>query len=204
MLLIALTENNWLFAGIAELMPEVLCLRMEFDSCHLPPEVRAADRFMVVVDSQIFFRGEWAAFNALRALRNDASVVWLTRKNSGRVFPLESQGDRLLSHNLDIVSLRVVLRNLLWGQSTGTAGGVDYVSTTELTLTERRLLPGFVSGLSVQVFSRITGIPVKTLHAHRQSILVKTGFRKQAFLQFVYERNHGLPGIPVPEGICPV
>ncbi|WP_323169252.1 transcriptional regulator [Pantoea agglomerans] len=202
MLLVVLTENNWLYAGLAALLPEMLCLRMKFGACRLPGEVRAADHIMVVVDGQIFLRGEWDAFNALRARRTDASVVWLTGKNTGKVFPVESRGDRLLTQDLDIVSLRIALRKPSWGQSTGLTIGADYVAATELTLTERRLLPGFMSGMSVHVFSRLTGIPVKTLHTHRYNILAETGFRKLAFLQFVYERNHGLPGVPALEDIC--
>lgn len=38
-------------------------------------------------------------------------------------------------------------------------------------------------------------MPVKTLYAHRQNILNKTGLRQPSFLRFVYERNKGLPGI---------
>ncbi|WP_314920638.1 hypothetical protein [Pantoea brenneri] len=37
-LLIVMTENNWLFAGLSDLLPEMTCLRMDYASQHMPRE----------------------------------------------------------------------------------------------------------------------------------------------------------------------
>ncbi|HEQ3521861.1 TPA: transcriptional regulator [Citrobacter freundii] len=140
-LLIVLTEDRWLYAGLAALMPEIVCRQAGFCTHRLPREVRSARRIIIAVDSRIVFRGEWSSLTALKALRPDATVVWLTQ-------------------------------------------------------TEHRLLPLFLSGASVPLLSKLTGKRLKTLYSHRHKILLKTGFRHPAFLQFVYERNRGLPGIP--------
>lgn len=193
MLLIVLTENNWLFEGFSVLLPEMVCRQIKFGENHFSSEVNKASRILVVVDCLIFFRGEWTALNALRAHRHDVTVVWLTHKNTGRVFPQESRGERVLAKDLGIVSLRLALRRA--SQGTEIKGYEDYVSASELSLAERRLLPYFVSGMNIHLMSRLTGITAKTLYTHRIKILAKTGFRKLVFLQFVYERNWGLPGI---------
>ncbi|MGU3428879.1 helix-turn-helix transcriptional regulator [Enterobacter hormaechei] len=196
-MLIVLTDNSWLYAGLAALMPEMVCRQAGFGTWQLRQlfsEVRNARRVVIAVDSRILFRGEWTVLKALQVLRSDATVVWLTREETGRVFPVGSRGDRIVPLQQDIVSLRLALRRAaLWAEPRREE---ERVAGNGLTLTERRLLPLFLSGVSVPVLSRLTGIPVKTLYSHRHKILAKTGFRQPAFLQFVYERNRGLPGIP--------
>ncbi|WP_279052187.1 helix-turn-helix transcriptional regulator [Cedecea davisae] len=191
---IVLTDNSWLYAGLAALMPEMLCLQAGFCAHRLPREVWVARRIIIAVDSRIVFRGEWTVFNALQVLRPDATTVWLTREETGRVFPAGSRGDRIVAQKQNIVSLRLALRRLsLWADPRREE---VRVAGNGLTLTERRLLPLFLSGMRVPALSRLTGRPVKTLYTHRHKILAKTGFRQMVFLQFVYERNGGLPGIP--------
>ncbi|ELW1648929.1 response regulator transcription factor [Enterobacter oligotrophicus] len=198
-LMVILTENNWLYAGLSALMPEMVCLPLRFSADRLPYIIGDVDRVLVVVDSRIIFRGEWSALNALKAKRPDATVVWLALKETGRVFPVESQGVRVLAQKLDIASLHFALRRTLYNPDS--LMGEEYVEGTDLTLTERCLLPYFVSGLQMHVISRLTGKPVKTLYTHRHNILEKMGFRLPVFLQFVHERNQGLPGIPELEHI---
>jgi len=193
-LLIVLTDNYWLYAGLAALLPEMVCLQAGFSAHRLPREVRHARRVIIAVDSRIVFRGEWSVFNALRARRPDATAVWLTREETGRVFPAGSRGERIVPQQQDIVSLCLALRRA-W-QWAELRREDERVAGYGLTLTERRLLPLFLSGVSVPVLSQLTGRTVKTLYTHRHKILAKTGFRQPAFLQFVYERNRGLPGIP--------
>lgn len=193
-LLIVLTENRWLYAGIVALLPEMVCLQTGFSAHRLSREVRYARRVIIAVDSRILFRGEWSSLTALKARRSDATVVWLTREETGRVFPLESRGERIVHQQQDIVSLRLALRRTLqWEEP---RRGEERVAGNDLTLTERSLLPLFLSGASVPLLSKLTGKPLKTLYSHRHKILSKTGFRQLSFLQFVYERNRGWPGIP--------
>lgn len=192
-LLMILTENNWLFAGLAALLPEMVCMKMRFNTCQPPQEVNDFRRVVIAVDSLLFFRGEWATFNNLKARRPDATVVWLTREVTGRMFPVESRGERILAQKLDIASLRLALRRALhWAES---LSDDECVEALGLTLTERYLLPYFLSGLSIYTLSRLTDRAVKTLYTYRQRILEKTGFRQAIFLQFVHDRNRRQYGI---------
>lgn len=194
MLFIVLTENNWLFEGLSALLPEMVCRQIVFSDCHVPLEVNNTGRILVAVDCQIFFRGEWKALKTLRTYRPDITVVWLTRMETGRIFPAGSRGDRILKQQQDIFSLRDALRRVVQWQEF--RKGEECVTAIDLTLTERRLLPLFLSGESVPLLSKLTGKPLKTLYSHRHNILSKTGFRQLAFLQFVYERNEGLRESP--------
>ncbi|MGR3184185.1 helix-turn-helix transcriptional regulator [Enterobacter cancerogenus] len=187
-LLIVLTENCWLYNGFASLLPEMDCMMLEFSSKQLPDAVRKAGRVIVVVDTLIFFRGEWESYNYLKLYRPDTLMFWLSREETGCAFPVKSRGERVLNHKQDILSLR----NALLGRPEKKEYAM-YVRPTNLTLTERILLPSLFSGMDAKLLSRITGKSVKTLYSHRQKILAKTGFRQASFLQFVYNQNHGLP-----------
>lgn len=189
-LLIVLTDNSWLHAGLAALLPEMDCLQVRFCVQCLPCESRHTQRVIIAVDSQIMFRGEWTAFNSLKTLRPDATIVWLIRKETGRLFPTGSRSERIVHQQQDIVSLRLALRSAVLQRAESRR-----VVGTGLTPTERRLLPFFLSGRNVPELSQLTGKSIKTLYSHRHKILSKTGFRQLSFLKLVYERNHGLPGI---------
>ncbi|MGQ3664454.1 transcriptional regulator [Citrobacter braakii] len=198
-LLIVLTENSWLYAGLAALLPDMVSLQTGFSTCRLPCGAIDARQVLIAVDCRIFFRGEWAVFNALKVLRPDATVVWLTRKETGGLFPVESRGDRILAQNLDITSLHFgLMRMLLWAEP---REDEEYVRSAGLTVMEHCLLPYFMSGLSMPVISRLTAKSHKTLYIHRLNILAKTGFRQWVFLQFVCKRNRGLLSIPELEHI---
>lgn len=56
-LLIVLTDNSWLYAGLAALLPEMVCLQAGFSAHRLPREVRYARHVIIAVDSRILFRG---------------------------------------------------------------------------------------------------------------------------------------------------
>ncbi|MDU4993391.1 MAG: transcriptional regulator [Klebsiella quasipneumoniae] len=195
--LVVLKENTWFFAGLDALLPEMTCLRMDYRADGVPPEARDADEVIIAVDSLIFFRGEWGAFTALRADRPDASVVWLTREYTGRIFPQASRGDLILAARQDLTSLGYGLRSVRRSAASGLQR--DRVKPVSLTATECRLLPYFTAGADLHVLSRRMGCAVKTLYAHRQSVMAKAGFRQQLFLQYVYVCNPGFAAIFNPE-----
>lgn len=61
-LLIVLTEDRWLYAGLAALLPEMVCRLSGFFARRLPHKVRYAGQVLIAVDSRILFRGELSAF----------------------------------------------------------------------------------------------------------------------------------------------
>lgn len=197
-LLVVITENNWLFTGINDLLPEMTCLKLGYDTENLPQEVKNVRNIIIAVDSLIIFRGEWMTFNKLRAHREDISVVWLTQEHTGRIFPATSRGDRILSQKQDITSLYHTLREIAEHSSLCRINA-DRVIPVSLTLTEQRLLPFFTAGVSLSALSRQLGCAIKTLYHHRNSIVTKAGFRQPAFLEYVYHCNPGFSCLFSPE-----
>lgn len=189
-----MTENRWLYLGLAALMPEMICVNLRFSDSRLLDIIREAGRLLIVVDSRIILRGEWTALDALKMKRPDARLIWLILNETGRFFPEGNRGDMILAQRLDIVSLYLALKRMLSGFSQG-----EYVKGIELTKKEHCLLPYFASGLSMHEISQLTNTPVKTLYTHRQKILAKAGLRQPAFLHYVYKCNQGLPRIPKPQ-----
>lgn len=192
--LIVLTENVWLFEGLSALLPDIFCCMVRFDA--MPPERMAVDylRVIIAVDCMIFFNGQWDVFKTLLKARPDASVVWLTRDQTGGVFPVHRSGDRIVGQKQDLMSLRRALR-AMYGPTEARRYDSNRVRPVWLTDTEYWLLPYFFAGLDTRRLSAVTGLNVKILYYHRRKILEKTGFRSISFLQLVYEKNHGLPGV---------
>jgi len=185
-ILVVLTENTWLYAGLTAMLPEMRCLRMNFNTSNLPCEIQDATRIIIAVDCRVFFSGEWTAFNHLRVKKPGSEVVWMVREETGPSFPAGKYGEYVLGQKQDIVSLGKTLRNRYLNCR-------DNVSPASLSSVERFLLPYFMSGMSMPKISGLTGKAVKVLYRHRRSIMLKTGFRNAAFMQFVYSQNQGLP-----------
>ncbi|MFK3914844.1 transcriptional regulator [Enterobacter cancerogenus] len=163
-ILVIFTENTWLYEGLAALMPEMSCVMSGFTAVKLSDNIKGAGKVFIAVDSRIFFRGEWGGINKLLSCRPDATFIWLTRKETGRVFPAGNRGDLIVHQQQDIVSLRLALwRAGTWANPRREE---DRVADNGLTLTERRILPLFLSGWSVPMLSRMTGKPAKTMYTH--------------------------------------
>lgn len=189
-LMVILTENIWLYAGLSALIPELICVHLPFSDSHLPDIIAEAERVIIIVDSRIILRGEWSALNALNLKIPGATIVWLKLNETGWLFPEENHGDWVLPQKLNPAVLHQALKRVFSGLSES-----ERVKKIELTHTERSLLPYFVSDLSMHTISRLTGRDAKTLYTHRYRILTKAGLRLPVFLKFIFKRNQGLLGI---------
>jgi hypothetical protein len=198
-LLIVLTENHWLYAGLAALQPEITSQRMDFSNRPRTEEFSHARRIFIVVDSAIFLQGEWMAFTTLLTQRPDASVVWLMWDDTGRLLPEGTPEYMILKQKQDVASLHNAILQILRG--TQTERNDACVSPVVLTQTEFDLLPSLMSRVNIPKLARVTGIPTDKLYRYRYNIMKKTGFRQPVFLQLVYERNNGLPGVTLTEKI---
>jgi len=189
-LLIVLTDNSWLQKGIAMLMPEVTCCRIAFESRTSPAEFDNVSRVVIAVDCRIFIRGEWTAFQELLVRRKDATVIWLTRPETGLMLPRERRCDRRVGQLMGIRSIRKILSDVMNERTDR-----NDVPLLALTLTEQKILPYFLAGISIGTLSRMTGLAEKTLHTHRRRILVKNGFRAWCYFQHIHQRNPAIQDI---------
>lgn len=192
-LFVVLTENNYLFFGISGLLKEKTCILVNFAENRIDSHVLQANKVTIVVDCLIIFSGVWNAFNTLQAFRPDATVVWLARSETGRVFPPGRQGDCILDQKMNPVILRHALKYPLTLPVNKRVS--ERVQSIYLTKMERDFLHAFLRGVPVTDLSVQTGKPTNLLYRYRQRIILKTGIKSIHFLQLIYKRNEGLPGV---------
>lgn len=183
--IIILTENNWLYAGLQALFPNICCDRLNVCSYSMF-ENKENVRLILVVDCLIFLSKKSVSLNSVLECYSNATVVWLKRSETGLIFPQGRQGDKVINQNLNVNEIRNTLRKLLFRTEKFPPGK----PIKELTLTnkEKRLLPFFLSEMNIHAVSKLTGTSVKTLYTHRRNILNKTGFRTMGFLRIVYDK----------------
>ncbi|HIF2548587.1 TPA: helix-turn-helix transcriptional regulator [Salmonella enterica] len=183
--IIVLTENNWLYAGLQALFPNIYCDRLNVCGYSMFENDENV-RLILVVDCLIFLSKKCMSLNTVLEYYSKATVVWLKRRETGLVFPQGRQGDKVISLDLNVNEIRNTLRKLLFRTEKLPPGKC----IKELTLTnkEKRLLPLFISEMNMHTLSKLTGHSVKTLYTHRRNILNKTGFRTIGFLRLVYDK----------------
>lgn len=192
-LLITITDNSWLHAGVKALLPDMANIHLRFGDILESDIIRNASKIFVLIDCRIVLNGTWDNYNSLINLRPDSTVIWLSRMETGLLFPQGRQGDRLLAQNLDIASLSETLKRTAKDVKHGKK--VATIKNINLTFAESRLLNFFCSNLNIHTISKLTGKSVKTLYIHRQNILLKTGLRHPAFLQLALQRSPWLLGL---------
>lgn len=180
--LIIITQNTWLYEGIAALLPGVRCLLMRFEDNCLPGKLEDSVRTPILVDSMILFYGLVDAFNILKASFPEPEVVWLSLNITGKLLPACWRNSWILEQKQPAVALRRELVNILRSSSLLRQPN----GSAWLTKTECFLLSYFLSDLSMRYIARMTGKPEKTLYLHRRNILLKTGLSQIAFLRFLY------------------
>lgn len=182
--LIVLTENYCLYAGLKALFPEMHSYNLNFGEAYISDVVEYGSKMVVVVDSLIFLSGKWKMLSFLIKRNPDATLVWLSQKETGNFFPVARNGDRVISLKQDPLTIRRVIletKKNLYPQ----------IAPIILTKEEFNLLPLFVSGVSLPKLSKLMKCSVKTLYRQRKSILNKSGFRSMAFFHNIYIINYG-------------
>lgn len=188
--IVVLTSNVWLHAGIAALLPQVSCFRMNYGDSHLPAALKPALRTLVLVDCTIFLRGEWNAFITLDTVCPNVEVVWLTLDVTGKLLPVGRKGDRALELRLPLIAFRRYLSGILYFR-----GNYAEICMVTLTPTEYLLLPWFIANLPMKQVSALTDKAEKTLYLHRKRIMRKTGFRQMCFLRLIHQKSRELYAI---------
>jgi len=186
--LFVLTDNSWLYYGLEDLLPDLVCEKICFDSKNISLEVEESTRVIILIDSAIFYKGDWELLENILIQCPTAIVCWLMDRNMGRVFPVCFEGQLILDSRMELESLRMALMKKtykLHSQPT-----YDKVVALKITTVERGLINSFLSGLDISRLSKETGKAVKTLYAIRRNIMEKTGFRSMIFLQYIYIRNY--------------
>lgn len=187
-LIITVTDNYWLGVGVKNIFPEVEHLSFRFDSKVRLSALHSSCKIFIAVDSLIFLRGKWTAYNSL--FNNDVIVIWLVRKETGSVLPSSVYGGYMISQKNDIASFRKRFLEII--NASKTAGHKLYSNPIVLTRVERYLLPYFMLPMQVPVISKRTRKATKSLYTHRSNIMTKLGNKNFIFLQLIYNRNQNV------------
>lgn len=187
---VVLTENKYLFSGISSLLQDKMCILMSFQESRVLKELENTKNITLVIDCLILLQGVWVAFNTILAYRPDSTVVWLTRSETGRIFPRGREGDYILEQKMNPVLLRFFLKNV--SHSSKNKEISSRVKPISLTKMERKFFPSFILGLTVPFLSKMHRKPNNQLYRLRQNILIKMGFRSFCFLQLIYYKNNNL------------
>lgn len=187
---IVLTNNHWLYAGLAALHSDVCGYHVRYSGVGgecITPESRVS---ILLVDCSIFYEGEWCGFLALRRRWPQAAVLWLVQDRKSVFFPSGQEGDGAVRLKAGVSYFKAVLREYLYQGQTGLLSG----RVTPATLSSREfcLLPNILRGQTVHQLSASTGRSVKTLYGNQCNILKKLGFRSVISLQYVYLRNFNI------------
>lgn len=186
--LFVLTDNSWLYFGLGKLLPDIVCERICFNSKSITLEVEGSTRVIILIDSDIFYKGDWELLKDILNQCPTAIVYWLMDRNMGRIFPVCFKGQHILNSRMELGFLRMELMKKIYKLHNQSA--YDKVVALKITSVERGLIDYFLSGLDISQLSKETGKAVKTLYAIRRNIMEKTGFRSMAFLQYIYIRNY--------------
>lgn len=187
-LIITLTDNHWLSVGVKNILPEVEHLSFRFDSKVRLSTFHSACKIFIAVDSLIFLRGEWNAYNSL--FNNNVIVIWLVRKETGLVFPSSGHGGHVFMQKENINSLRKYLFEVI--TNTEAREHKTYACPIVLTRVERYLLPFFMQPINILTVSKETRRNPKLLYLHRSNIMRKLGGKNLTFMQVLYQQNENI------------
>lgn len=192
-LLIILTENVWLHLGLSYLFPEVKCLHLGFSEDSSFTNELDDSNAIIAIDSLIFLKGEWKAYNSLKTLLPEVPVIWLLHNRTGKLFPRDPIKSFMIDQKKNVCSIRYAMLNVTKRSSLNWSSRNS--TTLILTSTERRLLTFFMAGVSVPIISRNTGMRPKNIYYYRKKIMEKMGFKQMGFLQLVCIRNSKMLGL---------
>lgn len=184
---IVLTDNHWLYAGLAALQPDVCSYHVRYRGTGAERVPRGSQVCTLLVDGSIFYEGAWGGFLALRSRWPQAAVVWLVQDRKGVCFPSGHEGDRVVRLKARASCFKAILREKPHQAQTSLLRGS--VTPVTLSATEACLLPHILGGKTVHQLSARTGRSVKTLYGNQSRILKKMGFRSASSLQYVFLRN---------------
>lgn len=187
---IVLTENRMLHAGIYSIFPERKCIHLGYDYETLPVIIKDSQKAIVIIDSLIYFKGIWSTFNAVMDSSAIISIIWLTSGDVGRVFPIYKNSDYVVDSKIDVLSFQQMFEN---GKECCLVNKkISMANPIYLTSKEKRLLILFITIEDIKLISKISGLTMKNLYNHRCNIMKKMGFKQFCHLVFTYKKNTSL------------
>ncbi|CAI1509756.1 helix-turn-helix transcriptional regulator [Serratia ficaria] len=187
-LIICLTDNFWLYRGVAAMLPEMNVVRVDYGDTNFFVSAQSQNKKVILVmDMSVFLSGEWTAFDNIIGQKPEAKVIWLKRPDSGLIFPTTRVGDPIIEQKQNFRDLYQQLRGCVFCSPQKQAD--DFVEPFILTRKESNLLLYLIHDLDIRLIAKWSGIAMKTLYHHRRAILKKAGFARLDMMQLVFRKN---------------
>ncbi|WP_129544063.1 hypothetical protein [Serratia sp. 1D1416] len=187
-LIICLTDNFWLYRGVAAMLPEMNVVRVAYNDANFFVSAQSQNKKVtLIMDMSVFLSGEWTAFNNIIGQKPEAKVIWLKRPDSGLIFPETRVGDPIIEQKQDFRNVYQQLRGCVFCSQQDKTG--DFVEPFVLTRKESSLLLYLIHDLDIRLTAKWSGIAMKTFYHHRREILKKAGFSRLDMMQLVFRKN---------------
>ncbi|MFU0922942.1 helix-turn-helix domain-containing protein [Kluyvera sichuanensis] len=169
------TSNYWFYQGIK-------CSLKDFDVFHNTDEhIDFNQRKMIFVDGNILLEGKSEDFTSFIYSNCIDRIVWLTGRDTGKVYPMWATGDRVININKSREHFSQVLRAAATELS---MEGITYYA--RLSPTEALIFNYLAKGFSITQIAFVTDRSSKTIYQHRATILRKLGYKNVAFMQCIF------------------
>ncbi|HDG1679438.1 hypothetical protein [Kluyvera ascorbata] len=187
---IVLTENQYLYCGLSELLCQAEFFHVLYDGTGTENWNTIKERacILVIIDGSIFREGKWHGFEKIQRLYPHARRVWLMAWDNWGMWPYGCNRDRILSPKWHLS----VFARRLWSLLKGDDGNIDIPHYPVLTKKEKLLAEYFLSGNSIHTVSEQITRSEKLIYKYRSSIQEKLGFRMAVWMVFTYRKNHAV------------
>ncbi|CAI2091777.1 Uncharacterised protein [Serratia ficaria] len=185
---IVLTDNFYLYNGLAGLVSGREILHVDLGADEGIPSISCNKHVVILIDGLVFLSGNWAGFHSLASKYPAATMVWLTREETGHIFPCGREGEVLLAQKSHPSLIRFFMQQIITLPEVFSAV-LGVVRPFILTPTEKDIFFSLVYGGSVLQLARKRKKTRKTIYSHQRSVVTKSGFKSVEFLRYVISYN---------------
>lgn len=177
---IILTDNLYLYLGIAASLPDLNCKHVSF-SGNMSADF-SSEEPIILIDSMIFFSRVWSNFTALFETFPRGRFSWIPNGLRER-FLLDTVLLIQSSDMTDPVSFSRAVNRAV-NKDLQHKCVEDRVKNYSFSSVEKNLLQCFLAGMSVHDVSKYINRPAAYIYAHRIKLSEKMGLKHPCYLSF--------------------
>jgi DNA-binding CsgD family transcriptional regulator len=192
MIFIVLTNNIFLYHGVANTLGGAECYHLRFSAAPDNIHFSLNDRVTLIVDDEIFRYGGWSGLGLLMQSCAIVECVWLTNDRHYNMPACCEQGYTLSKH-LNIQHVHRIMQAILRGKF-HPVEGLSRIKMPSLTAGEKEIFRYVMSGKDVAFISALTSLSKKTIYSYKLNIAAKYGMKSFLPLQHLhYLRKTNMP-----------
>ncbi|WP_253379180.1 hypothetical protein [unidentified bacterial endosymbiont] len=184
--IIVLTDNYWLYFGIAQLYPQtnVIHVRLSDEALHtkLWGNVNSV---VLIVDNDIYIQGEWLSLLSIFDACTFVKIIWLQGDKTGAFTPFKPGKSYLVEKKKALLEFKRNLNDIFCGRESRTGKN----RCTRLTKSECSMIKYLAAEHKVQSISEHASLSLKSIYHVRSTLMSKFGFENASFFQFILFKN---------------